>query len=220
VYHGQRVGAPHSWMACFSFHPRKILTTGEGGMITTNDDQVNERLRRLRQHAMDVSDVARHKATSVILERYDEVGYNFRMTDMQAAVGIVQLGRVEGFIERRRAFAKRYTQALAEYDWMVPPTEPQGLRHNYQSYMVRLKSNAPISRDDLMQALLDRGISTRRGIMASHREKPYFSERIDSLLPETNSATDHCIILPLFHQMSEQDQSFVIDSIADIVRSK
>jgi perosamine synthetase len=219
VYHGKRIGAPHSWMACFSFHPRKILTTGEGGMITTEDDQVNDRLRRLRQHAMDVSDVARHQSKSVILERYDEVGYNFRMTDMQAAVGLVQLGRVEGFIQRRREFAARYTEALSRFDWMVPPSEPVGLRQNYQSYMVRLKANAPISRDDLMQALLDRGISTRRGIMASHREKPYFSNRVDSLLPETNSATDNCIILPLFHQMTEQDQNHVIDSIHEVVRA-
>ncbi len=220
VYQGKRIGAPHSWMACFSFHPRKILTTGEGGMITTDDDQVNDRLRRLRQHAMDVSDVARHQSKNVILERYDEVGYNFRMTDMQAAVGIVQLGRVEGFIQRRREFAERYTEALSRFDWMVPPSEPEGLRQNYQSYMVRLKTNAPISRDELMQALLDRGISTRRGIMASHREKPYFSNRVDSLLPETNSATDNCIILPLFHQMTEQDQNHVIESIQEIVRAK
>ena len=220
VYHGKRIGMPHSWMACFSFHPRKILTTGEGGMITTEDDQVNERLRRLRQHAMDVSDVARHQSKNVILERYDEVGYNFRMTDMQAAVGLVQLGRVEGFIQRRREFAARYTEALSKFDWMVPPSEPQGLRHNYQSYMVRLKASAPISRDELMQALLDRGISTRRGIMASHREKPYFSNRVDSLLPETNSATDNCIILPLFHQMTEQDQNHVIDSIREVVLAR
>lgn len=142
------------------------------------------------------------------------------MTDMQAAVGIVQLGRVEGFIQRRREFAARYTEALSRFDWMVPPSEPEGLRHNYQSYMVRLKANTPISRDDLMQALLDRGISTRRGIMASHREKPYFSNRVDSLLPETNSATDNCIILPLFHQMTEQDQTHVIDSVSEIVRTR
>jgi len=220
VYHGKRIGAPHSLMACFSFHPRKILTTGEGGMITTEDAQINERLRRLRQHAMDVSDVARHQSKNVILERYDEVGYNFRMTDMQAAVGLVQLGRVEGFIRRRREFAAVYTEALSEYEWLVPPSEPQGLRHNYQSYMVRLKGRSPISRDDLMQALLDRGVSTRRGIMAAHREKPYFSNRTDSMLPETNSATDNCIILPLFHQMSEEDQNHVIEGFREVLRGK
>lgn len=219
-YHGKRIGAPLSLVACFSFHPRKILTTGEGGMITTGNDAINERLRRLRQHAMDVSDVQRHQSKSVILERYDEVGYNFRMTDMQAAVGLVQLGRVEGFIERRRDFAARYTEAFSKYAWMLPPSEPQGLRHNFQSYMVRLLPNAPISRDDLMQALLDRGIATRRGIMATHREKPYYSIKIDATLPETNSATDNCIIFPLFHQMTEQDQTHVIDSVREVVQTR
>jgi perosamine synthetase len=216
VYKGKRVGAPHAWMACFSFHPRKILTTGEGGMITTNDDKLTERLRSLRQHAMTVSDVARHNAKSVVLESYDEVGYNFRMTDMQAAIGVVQLGRVEGFIQRRRAFAGRYTEGLLRIGWLIPPSEPAGSRHNFQSYMARLAKDAPTSRDELMQALLDRGISTRRGIMASHREVPYRSARWDGKLAETNAATDESIILPLFHQMTEEEQIFVLDSIREI----
>jgi perosamine synthetase len=216
VYRGKRVGAPHAWMACFSFHPRKILTTGEGGMITTNDDKLAERLRPLRQHAMTVSDVARHNAKSVVLESYDEVGYNFRMTDMQAAIGLVQLGRVEGFIKRRRAFAARYTEVLQRIGWLVPPSEPAGSRHNFQSYMARLTKDAPISRDELMQALLDRCISTRRGIMACHRELPYRSSRWDRGLAETNAATDECIILPLFHQMTEEEQLFVLDSIREV----
>ena len=219
VYKGKRIGAPHAWMACFSFHPRKVLTTGEGGMITTNDAKIAERLRPLRQHAMTVSDVARHNAKSVVLEHYDEVGYNFRMTDMQAAIGSIQLGRVEGFIERRRSFAARYTDELAKLGWLIPPVEPEGLRHNFQSYMVRLKKDAPVSRDALMQGLLDRGISTRRGIMATHREIPYRSGRWDRELPETNAATDECIILPLFHQLSEEEQEFVIDSIREIASS-
>jgi len=216
VYKAKRIGAPHAWMACFSFHPRKILTTGEGGMITTNDEKVAERLRPLRQHAMTVSDVARHNAKSIVLESYDEVGYNFRMTDMQAAIGLVQLGRVDGFIERRRAFAARYTDGLAKLGWLVPPTEPEGSRHNFQSYMARLTKDAPVSRDALMQELLDHGISTRRGIMATHREAPYRSARWDHELPETNAATDDCIILPLFHQMMEEEQELVIDSIREI----
>jgi len=220
VYKGKRVGMPHAWMACFSFHPRKILTTGEGGMITTNDDKVAERLRPLRQHAMTVSDVARHNAKSVVLESYDEVGYNFRMTDMQAAIGLVQLSRVEGFIERRRAFAARYTKELAKLGWLIPPAEPEGLRHNFQSYMVRLTKDAPVSRDALMQRLLDHGIATRRGIMATHREAPYRAARWDRELPATNAATDECIILPLFHQMSEEEQAFVLDAIRAIGSSR
>lgn len=216
MYKGKRIGAPHAYMACFSFHPRKILTTGEGGMITTSDDAVAARIRKLRQHAMGTSDLARHNAKNVVLETYDEVGYNFRMTDMQAAIGLVQLGRVEGFIGRRREFAARYTRELAKLGWLIPPAEPAGYRHNYQSYMARLAKNSPISRDDLMQALLDRGISTRRGIMASHREIPYRNSRWDRELSETNAATDDCIILPLFHQMTGQEQEFVIESIREL----
>lgn len=216
AYQGRRIGQPHAQMACFSFHPRKILTTGEGGMITTSDDHVATRIRQLRQHAMSASDLTRHQSQKVVIEKYDEVGYNFRMTDLQAAIGLVQLGRVEGFIERRRVFAARYTEALLKLSWLSPPAEPHGYRHNFQSYMARLAKDAPIDRDSLMQGLLDRGISTRRGIMASHREAPYRDPRWDRQLPETNAATDECIVLPLFHQMTEEEQAFVIDSIREV----
>jgi perosamine synthetase len=216
VYQGKRIGAPLSFMACFSFHPRKILTTGEGGMITTSDENVASRIKQLRQHAMNTSDLTRHQSQKVVHESYDEVGYNFRMTDMQASVGLVQLGRVEGFIERRRKFAARYTEELAKLGWLIPPSEPAGYRHNFQSYMARLTKDAPITRDDLMQQLLDRGISTRRGIMATHREAPYRDGRWDNELPETNSATDDCIIFPLFHQMTEEEQEFVLESVREI----
>jgi dTDP-4-amino-4,6-dideoxygalactose transaminase len=215
VYKEKRIGAPHSLMACFSFHPRKILTTGEGGMITTSDEKLATRIRQLRQHAMNASDLARHQSQKVVQESYDEVGYNFRMTDMQASVGLVQLGRVEGFIERRRQFAGRYTKALEQLGWLIPPSEPVGCRHNFQSYMARLTKDAPVSRDELMQNLLDQGISTRRGIMATHREAPYREARWDKELKETNAATDECIILPLFHQMTEEEQVFVITSLGD-----
>lgn len=216
MYRGQRIGQPHAYLACFSFHPRKILTTGEGGMITTADDQVATRLRQLRQHAMTASDLTRHQSNRVVIERYDEVGYNFRMTDMQGAIGLIQLGRVEGFIQRRRAFAARYSEELARLGWLFPPFEPAGLQHNFQSYMARLKKDAPVSRDALMQTLLDRGISTRRGIMAAHREAPYREPRWDRELVETNKATDECIVLPLFHQMTDDDQAYILESIRDV----
>ena len=185
-------------------------------MITTSDEKVATRIRHLRQHAMNTSDLARHQSQKVVIERYDEVGYNFRMTDLQAAIGLVQLGRVEGFIERRRAFAARYTKELGKIGWLVPPVEPDGCRHNFQSYMARVANDAPVSRDELMQGLLDRGISTRRGIMATHRELPYEDARWNRELPETNAATDECIILPLFHQMTDAEQTFVLESIREI----
>jgi perosamine synthetase len=215
-YHGQRIGQPHTLMACFSFHPRKILTTGEGGMITTSDEGIADRIRKLRQHAMSVSDLARHSSSQIVTESYPEVGYNYRMTDMQAALGLVQLQRLDEMIARRRYLASRYSEALAQFDWLVPPVEPAGSRHNFQSYMVRLKENAPLTRDQLMQEMLDRGISTRRGIMAIHREMPYSEERCTNRFPETDSVTSNCIILPLFHTMSEEDQDYVIDCVRQL----
>jgi perosamine synthetase len=215
-YHGQRIGQPHTLMACFSFHPRKILTTGEGGMITTSDEGIADRIRKLRQHAMSVSDLARHSSSQIVTESYPEVGYNYRMTDMQAALGVVQLQRLDEMIARRRYLASRYSEALAQFDWLVPPVEPAGSRHNFQSYMVRLKENAPLTRDQLMQEMLDRGISTRRGIMAIHRETPYSEERWTNRFPETDSVTSNCIILPLFHTMSEEDQDYVIDCVRQL----
>ena len=217
-YRGQRIGMPHTFLACFSFHPRKILTTGEGGMITTSDERVATRIRYLRQHAMNTSDLTRHQSQKVVLESYDEVGFNFRMTDMQAAVGLVQLGRIEGFISRRRALAQRYSEALVQLGWLVPPQVPSYARHNYQSYMVRL-ADAPLCRDALMQRLLDRGIATRRGIMASHREPPYRDEHWDRVLPHSNAAADECVILPLYHEMTEAEQGFVLESIHNSAQS-
>ncbi len=212
-YNGERLGQPHSQMACFSFHPRKILTTGEGGIITTADADAGARLRRLRQHGMTVSDVARHSSSKVMIERYDEVGYNYRMTDLQAAVGLVQLQRLEGMLNRRRTLAERYSAALSRLGWLTVPYEPAGCRHNYQSYMVRLNEHSPLTRDELMQHLLDCGIASRRGVMPIHREQPYCSEQWDSRLPVTNLVADTSLILPLFHEMGEDEQDYVISCI-------
>lgn len=214
-YFGEKIGRPHSHMACFSFHPRKILSTGEGGMITTNDESLATRLRRLRQHAMTTSDLARHSSTQVMVESYDEVGFNYRMTDLQAAIGIEQLGRLDSMLARRRHLAARYTARLGDVGWLLPPQEPAGLRHNYQSYMTRLAPDAPISRDQLMQRLLDQGISTRRGIMATHKERPYDDPKWQHLLPETERATRETIILPLFHQLKEEEQDYILDMISE-----
>jgi len=215
-YKGRPIGSPHTTMACFSFHPRKILTTGEGGMITTADEKLAARLRKLRQHGMTVSDLARHSSTQVVTESYDEVGYNYRMTDLQAAIGLVQLERLDDMLARRRQLASRYSQRLSQLEWLVPPFEPADCRHNFQSYMVRLKDDAPITRDELMQELLDRGVSTRRGIMAIHRELPYRHEKWKSRLPRTNEVTDTAIILPLFYAMTEEEQDYVLDCLEQI----
>ena len=213
-YFGERIGHPHSLLACFSYHPRKVLSTGEGGMITTADEQIAARLKRLRQHAMSVSDLARHSSSKIVTEAYDEVGFNFRMTDMQAALGLVQLQKLPGFLQRRRARAAKYSQALSRMPFFVPPQQPAGCESNFQSYMVRMREEAPLGRDELMQAMLDRGISTRRGVMPIHRERPYADAKWK--LPESERAADQCIILPLYDQMTDDDQDYVIEAIAEV----
>jgi perosamine synthetase len=215
-YKGEKIGKPHSLMACFSFHPRKILTTGEGGMITTNDESLAARVRKLRQHAMSVSDLARHSSSQVVTESYEEVGYNYRMTDMQAALGLVQLKRLDGMLERRRELAQRYSERLSHLEWLIPPVVLKDCRHNFQSYMMRVRADAPVTRDEMMQKLLDHGISTRRGIMAIHREMPYLASNSENELHQTNLITDNTIILPLFYAMSDEEQDYVVDCIEGI----
>ncbi|RZU39956.1 DegT/DnrJ/EryC1/StrS family aminotransferase [Edaphobacter modestus] len=217
-YEGNLIGKPLGTMACFSFHPRKILTTGEGGMITTNDADLADKLRKLRQHAMSLSDVVRHNAKQVTAETYDEVGYNFRMTDMQAAMGVVQLDRLQSFLQRRRHLASRYDEALQPLPWLETPSVPSNCRHNYQSYMIRLVDASAAKRDLIMQRLLEKNISSRRAIMAIHRELPYRSEQWETALPKTNLVTDTALILPLFHQMTEADQDYIIEVLYSIAR--
>jgi dTDP-4-amino-4,6-dideoxygalactose transaminase len=215
-YNGRRIGLPHTSMACFSFHPRKVLTTGEGGMITTADAELAARLRRLRQHAMSMSDLARHSSSTVTIESYDEVGFNYRMTDLQAAMGLAQMQRLEAMLVKRRALAQRYSSRLSSLSWLVLPDEPAECRHNFQSYMVRLQNDAPVTRDELMQQLLDRGVSTRRGVMAIHREPPYRSAMWNRRLRATNLVADSTVILPLFTEMTEEEQDYVVECLEQV----
>jgi dTDP-4-amino-4,6-dideoxygalactose transaminase len=211
-YRGRPIGA-HSELVCFSFHPRKVITTGEGGMITTNNAEYAKQLRLLRQHGMSVSDTVRHSATHVITEQYVCVGYNYRMTDMQAAVGIEQMKRLEWIVERRRELAARYTAALEDHAWLRPPYVPDFADHNFQSYAVQLKEQAPMSRDDLMQHLLDAGIATRRGIMLSHAEAPYAAASLPNALVNSQGASACSVLLPLYPQMTTAEQDEVLEAL-------
>ncbi|MEX0676123.1 MAG: DegT/DnrJ/EryC1/StrS family aminotransferase [Pirellulales bacterium] len=212
-YKGRPIGG-HSEMACFSLHPRKVITTGEGGMITTNNVRYAEKLRLLRQHCMSVSDTARHEARRVVIEQYLEVGYNHRMTDIQAAIGIEQLKRLDWIVQRRRALAARYNAALASHGWLRPPFEPDYARSNFQSYAARLADDAPIGRNDLMQLLLDQGIASRRGVMLSHAEPAYADRAPSNDLAHSEAASANSIILPLYPQMTEDDQDRVVDALS------
>jgi perosamine synthetase len=216
TYRGQIIGS-HSDLVAFSFHPRKVLTTGEGGMLTVADAARARRLRTLREHAMSVSAADRHAAgDEIIFEEYPELGFNYRMTDIQAAVGIVQLSRTPEMVERRRVLADRYALGLAETPGLTLPTDPPHGTTNYQSYAIVLGDDFRLGRDDLMRHLADRGISTRRGVMAAHREPAFAGPH--PFLPETERLADHAMILPLYHQMSEADQDRVIEAIVEIGR--
>lgn len=208
----EKIGKPHGTVACFSFHPRKILTTGDGGMLTTRDPELNRRFHLLRQHAMSIADTKRHSAQTVIFEEYPEVGFNYRMTDIQAAIGRVQLRRLPEMLCRRRRLAERYTRALRTVPGLLPPDIPISVSPNYQSYAVRVAADYPLSRDELMQNLLDAGVSTRRGIMNSHQE-PAYSAAGPYDLPASEQARDSVILLPLYDGLSQDDQDRVIDCL-------
>jgi perosamine synthetase len=208
---GRLIGA-HSDLVVFSFHPRKILTTGEGGMVTTSRPDWSDRLRSLREHGTTASAAARHGAGRVVIEEYGEVGFNYRMTDLQAAVGIVQLSRLGAVIARRRALATRYQDALADVPGLTCVADPDHGTTNFQSFWVRLHAEFPMARNDLLAWLLEDGISARRGIMASHRE-PAYAGHPSAPLPVTELLTANTLILPLFHEMSEDDQDRVVESL-------
>ena len=199
----EKIGSPHADIACFSFHPRKILTTGEGGMITTNNAIYDKKVRLLRHQGMSVSDLDRHGSSKIIHETYEVIGYNYRLTDIQAAIGIEQLKKIPLFVKKRRELAQVYQRELLSIRWLEAPQEPANCRTNWQSFPVRLKSNAPVSRDGLMQYLLDREISTRPGIMNSHQEPPYRSEGWD--LPESEKARKNVILFPLYSSLENKE---------------
>ena len=217
AYKGNKIGS-HSDLVCFSFHPRKVITTGDGGMITTNNDAYNQRLRLLRQHGMSVNDRVRHASTTVIIEDHLEVGYNYRLTDIQAAVGIKQLEKLDFLVTERRKIAQRYNEAFKSIDCFQLPAEGKDCFTNYQSYAVILKESSKIGRNELMQKLLDLGISTRRGVMTSHRETAYKNLDVNKNLPRSEHYSDNSIVLPLYVPMSNDEIEYVITTISNIFK--
>jgi len=213
----ERIGKPHGDIACFSFHPRKVVTTGDGGMLTTRNPEYDEKFRLWRQHGMSVPDMVRHGSFQVIYEAYPEIGYNYRMTDVQAAIGRVQLERLPGIVARRREIARDYACRLAGIEGVAAPREPDWARSNWQSYCVRL---AGADQRWTMQALLDRGISTRRGIMNAHLEGAYLDRGCSVLgsdLSRSEAAQNSSIILPLSFQMSEAELAYVAETLGEIL---
>ncbi|HEX5496993.1 MAG TPA: DegT/DnrJ/EryC1/StrS family aminotransferase [Mycobacteriales bacterium] len=210
-WQGRPVGAG-ALLAAWSFHPRKLLTTGEGGLVSTDDPQWAARLRRLREHGMNVSAADRHASGGMVLEQYTETAFNYRMTDVQAAIGLVQLGRLEAQVERRRTLAEWYHRALSVLPGLRAVTDPAGGRTNYQSFWVVLPDDCGVDRDAVLAALAARGVSARRGIMAAHLE-PAYADHPHRPLPVTEHLTRRSLILPLFDAMTENDQARVVDAL-------
>ncbi|WP_026733401.1 DegT/DnrJ/EryC1/StrS family aminotransferase [Fischerella sp. PCC 9605] len=234
LWNGQweKIGKPHGDIACFSFHPRKVITTGDGGMITTNNPELNQQFRLRRQHAMSVPDSVRHGSKQVIFESYPVLGYNYRMTDIQAALGREQLKRLPEIVERRRYLGDRYHKKLADIPGLKLAQEPTWARSNWQSYCVRLPNKC--DQRQVMQFMLDRGVATRRGVMCAHREEAYAAKESWSCgvgldecqcgpgtcqrLKESELAQDQCIILPMYHQLHESEQDRVVAVLSEACR--
>ncbi|TKT80263.1 DegT/DnrJ/EryC1/StrS family aminotransferase [Aquamicrobium sp. LC103] len=217
LWNGQweKIGRPHGDIACFSFHPRKVITTGDGGMLTTANPEYDAKFRLWRQHGMSVTDAVRHGSRQVIYEDYPELGFNYRMTDLQAAIGREQLRRLPEIVERRRHLARLYDERLRRVPGILPPSEPEWARSNWQSYCIFLPEWA--DQHAVMQEMLDAGVSTRRGVMNSHREKAYAeasSHRLGSGLRRSAAAQLATVILPLYPQMADGDVVAVCDLLA------
>jgi perosamine synthetase len=210
------VGRPRGDIACFSFHPRKVITTGDGGMLTTSSPDFDGAFRLLRQHGMTVPDTVRHGSTEVVFEDYVAIGYNYRMTDIQAAIGRKQLERLPELVSQRRALAARYQELIGNLEGLLLPLEPEWARSNWQSYCVRLPDR--VDQKTVMQQLLDQGIATRRGIMCSHREPCYASETPRHDLRQSELAQDHALLLPLYAQMTEEEQVTVANALRSALR--
>lgn len=230
----QRLGHPHGKLACFSFHPRKVITTGDGGLITTADEALATRVRSLRQHAMSVSNTIRHENQRVVFESFAEPAYNYRMTDVQAALARPQLARLDEIVRTRRCLAHQYRDALDQHPLFETPQEQPWMRPNFQSYPLRLRDGIPLSQVEIMQHLLDRGIASRRGVGNAHAEPAYADtpwtcgpspcdERLHHegrclRLQQSEAARDQTVMIPLFHGMTVEEQAYVVEVLKGMGR--
>jgi perosamine synthetase len=218
MYKGRMVGGLGN-VTCFSFHPRKVITSGEGGMILIDDETVAERARLLRAHAMSLSDLARHQAKSVVIEEYHDVGYNYRMSDLHAAVGIEQMKKLKFMLTRRQEVAACYNEAFSNLEFVRLPFSSPDTPHTYQSYMLELLPPAPKKREQVMQELLEVGIATRRGVMAIHLERAYSRQCSTQMeLPVTENAARNTLLLPIYATMSETERAYVIEHVCRTLR--
>jgi dTDP-4-amino-4,6-dideoxygalactose transaminase len=214
----ERIGRPHGVMACFSFHPRKVITTGDGGMITTHDGALATRLRLLRQHAMPVSTADREK-DPLARESFVEPGYNYRMTDLEAAIGRPQLARLDAFLADRRRLAAVFAAALEDHPVLEAPSERASARVNWQSYPTTVRQGSGLDQDQVLRFFLERGIACRRGIANAHQE-PAYTSRPDRFragpMPVSEALRAHTVMIPLFHGMTKEEERLVKNAINDL----
>jgi len=218
-YKGRSAGAL-GLAGAFSFHPRKSITTGEGGMVTTNDDQLAETIRMLRNHGASISEEQRHLGPKpYILPDFNLLGFNYRMTDLQGAVGLVQLKKLDRFIEERCRWADFYAQELTEIEWLRTPVVPDGYSSGWQSYVCYIdESKAPMSRNQMMEVLLSQGISTRPGTHAVHMLGVY-KDRFGFQAGDYPAAKDcdaYSMAIPLHNRMTAEDYEYVVQAIKKI----
>ena len=217
TYKGRPVGSQGN-VACWSFHPRKTISTGEGGMLTTDDPALAEHARRLRSFGASVSDHARHQAKGLLHEEYRTLGYNYRMTDLQAAIGIEQLAKLDRLLDRRRRIARRYDEAFRPLTFVQTPARPAYAEHAFQSYAIRLLPECPVDRDELLGRLIAAGIACRRGIAPVHLE-PLYRDRFGSpSLPVTEDVAAGSLFLPIFASLEDDDQMRIIETVLDGLR--
>jgi len=225
-YHGAHVGTLGT-TGCFSFHPRKAITTGEGGMVTTSDSDLADKIRCLRDHGATMSDLQRHLgAKPYLLADHPEAGYNQRMTDIQGALGSAQMDRAAEIVAERQRLAGIYNAAFVGLDWLRTPACPEGYQHGYQSYPCMFRPDdlslsnlkaVNLARNVWMEALQQEGISTRPATHAVHMLS-YYKNKYDTRptdFPNAYISNDCSISLPLFHGMSEAEQTYVIDCVVN-----
>lgn len=211
-YNGKRLGGLGR-PSCFSFHPRKMITTAEGGMITSNDEGMVQEARALRATGASISDLERHKAKGVLVQEYHDFGYNYRMTDIQAAIGIVQMSRADEIISARAEQAAYYNSAFASVPEVTPPHVPSNMKHAYSSYKIRLDTGGAVDRDTVLRRMAERGISCRTGIQPLHWEPYYQKDWANVSFPITEALAKTTMFLPIFPGMTQAEQDRVIESL-------
>lgn len=212
TYKGYKIGQ-RSRYCCFSFHPRKIITTGEGGMIATDSKAVREKATSLRSHGASISAVEKHRSKGVLLESFSELGFNYRMTDLQAAVGLVQMKKLKQAIKSRQKLAKEYNRLLSDIDEVIIPFVPKNREHTFQSYLLRLKAKAGINADALVRFMAENNISCRRSIQPIHLEPYYLNKYGRVKLPVTEKMAASGIFLPIFPTLSLKEQEYIVDTL-------